>query len=110
MASEWQGPELVDHTALLTDFSETAALIEELDLIIRVDTAAAHLAGALGKPVWILLRFDACWRWLVDSHDSPWYPTARLYRQDKLGDWRGAIERVKRDLFPSTSGADVPGK
>jgi ADP-heptose:LPS heptosyltransferase len=94
----------------LTDFSKTAALIGELDFIITVDTAAAHIAGALGKPIWILLRFDACWRWLVDRCDSPWYPTARLYRQDKLGDWRGAIERVKRDLFPSTSGADVPGK
>ena len=67
-----------DWTDELTDFADTAALIEALDLVITVDTAVAHLAGALGKPVWILNRFDACWRWLADRDDSPWYPSARL--------------------------------
>jgi tetratricopeptide (TPR) repeat protein len=99
VASRWDGPELLDHTGLLHDFADTAALIEHLDLVISVDTSTAHLAGALGKPVWILNRFDSCWRWLLDRTDSPWYPTAKLYRQDKPGDWDGVIERVKQDLM-----------
>jgi hypothetical protein len=94
----WDGPHLNDHTHLLQDFSDTAALIENLDLVISVDTSTAHLAGALGKPVWILNRFDGCWRWLLDRTDSPWYPTVKLYRQDKSGDWDGVIQRVKEDL------------
>ena len=72
--------------------------MDNLDLIITVDTAAAHLAGALGKPVWILNRFDTDWRWLLERTDSPWYPTARLYRQDKAGDWETVITRVRKDL------------
>jgi tetratricopeptide (TPR) repeat protein len=75
-SARWDGPELIDHTSLLLDFSDTAALIEQLDLVISVDTSTAHLAGACGKPVWILNRFDTCWRWLLDREDSPWYPTA----------------------------------
>lgn len=108
--NDWSGPEILDHTLLLVDFSETAALIEQLDLVISVDTSTAHLAGALGKPVWILNRFDTCWRWLRDRDDTPWYPTARLYRQDTLGDWRGVIQRVKQDLFSSVLDAGVPEK
>jgi ADP-heptose:LPS heptosyltransferase len=69
-----------------------------LDLVISVDTSTAHLAGALGKPVWLLNRFDTCWRWLLDRTDSPWYPTLRLYRQARPGDWDGVIERVRADL------------
>ena len=83
---------------LLRDFADTAALIETLDLVISVDTAVAHLAGALGKPVWILNRYAACWRWLRGRSDSPWYPTARLFRQSSPGDWRGAIDEVGEAL------------
>jgi tetratricopeptide (TPR) repeat protein len=97
-ASCWEGPELLDHTRELHDFGETAALIEQLDLVISVDTATVHLAGALGKPVWMLDRFDACWRWLRDRSDSPWYPSVRLYRQRQRGDWEGVVQRVRRDL------------
>ena len=72
--------------------------MENLDLLITVDTSTAHLAGALGKPVWILNRFDTCWRWLLERTDSPWYPTAKLYRQEKSEDWTNVIQRVKTDL------------
>jgi tetratricopeptide (TPR) repeat protein len=82
----------------ITDFADTAAVIANLDLVISVDTAVVHLAGALGKPVWILSRLDACWRWLADRDDSPWYPTARLFRQTTPGEWRTVIETVAKDL------------
>jgi tetratricopeptide (TPR) repeat protein len=98
IAGNWDGPPLVDFTGQLRDFSDTAALIEHLDLVISVDTSTAHLAGALGKPVWILNRFDTCWRWLLDRTDSPWYPTLSLYRQQTVGDWDGVVERVRDDL------------
>jgi tetratricopeptide (TPR) repeat protein len=91
-------PNLINCVDLLNDFSDTAALMECLDLIISVDTSSAHLAGALGKPVWILNRFDSCWRWLRDRGDSPWYPTAKIYQQKTPGDWEGVIARVKVDL------------
>jgi len=87
-----------DHTASLNDFSDTAALIAELDLVISVDTVAAHLAGALGKPVWVLLPFHPDFRWLRDRTDSPWYPTARLFRQAHDGDWGDVIDQVSREL------------
>jgi tetratricopeptide (TPR) repeat protein len=98
ISAHWDGPHLVDHTSLLLDFSDTAALVEQLDLVISVDTSTAHLAGACGKPVWILNRFDTCWRWLLDREDSPWYPTATIYRQRSAGDWDGVIERVRANL------------
>jgi ADP-heptose:LPS heptosyltransferase len=82
----------------LDDFSDTAALIANLDLIISVDTSTAHLAAAMGKPIWLLNRFDTCWRWLVDRDDSPWYPTMTLYQQEEMGDWESVIEKVKGDL------------
>ncbi|HTY48692.1 MAG TPA: tetratricopeptide repeat-containing glycosyltransferase family protein [Steroidobacteraceae bacterium] len=97
-AQNWPGPPLIDLTPQLRDFADTAALIEQLDLVISVDTSTAHLAGALGKPVWILNRYDTCWRWLLDRSDSPWYPTARLYRQGSPGDWAGVVARVRADL------------
>jgi tetratricopeptide (TPR) repeat protein len=97
-ASGWDGPRIAEFAAELHDFSDTAALIEQLDLVISVDTSTAHLAGALSKPVWILNRFDTCWRWLLDRTDTPWYPTARIYRQERAGDWDSVIERVRRDL------------
>jgi tetratricopeptide (TPR) repeat protein len=80
------------------DFADTAALIDELDLVIAVDTAVAHLAGALGKPVWVLSRFDGCWRWLQGRDDTPWYPTMRLYRQEAPGDWAPVIARLTTHL------------
>lgn len=82
----------------LTDFSETAALVENLDLIITVDTSLAHLAGALGKPVWILLPFAPDFRWLLDREDNPWYPSARLFRQQAPGDWSDVLNRVRHEL------------
>jgi hypothetical protein len=82
----------------LTDFAETAAAIEFLDLVITVDTVVAHIAGALGKPVWTLLLYVPDWRWLLDWEDSPWYPTMRLFRQTLPGDWARVIERVVEDL------------
>ncbi len=106
--AEW-GPAMKDFTSELQDFADTAALMEQLDLIVSVDTSTAHLAGALGKPVWILLRSDACWRWLLDRTDSPWYPTARLYRQERPGDWDGVVQRVKRDLEALARRSVSPG-
>jgi tetratricopeptide (TPR) repeat protein len=78
----------------LEDFSDTAALISQLDLVISVDTSVAHLAGALGKPAWIMVTYIPDWRWLLDRDDSPWYPTARLFRQANVDDWEGVIARV----------------
>ena len=89
------GAAKIDWTEELTDFGETAALVQTLDLIIGVDTAVVHLAGAMGKPVWLLNRFDTCWRWLRDREDSPWYPTLRQFRQPKSGDWESVVERVR---------------
>jgi len=80
------------------DFSDTAAAIGHLDLVIAPDTSVAHLAGALGKPVWLMLPHVAEWRWLMNRNDSPWYPTMRLYRQTARGDWRGAIDQMSLDL------------
>lgn len=92
------GMTLHDWTAELKDFADTAALIETLDLVITVDTSVAHLAGALGKPVWIVNRFDACWRWLRNRADSPWYPSARLFHQPAVGDWGSVIREVAAAL------------
>ncbi|HEY1720149.1 MAG TPA: tetratricopeptide repeat protein [Magnetospirillaceae bacterium] len=88
----------IDMMDAVRDFADTAALIANLDLVITVDTSVAHLAGALGKAVWILVRFDHDWRWLLDRDDSPWYPTARLFRQTTLGDWDPVIARVAAAL------------
>jgi len=80
------------------DFADTAALIEELDLVIAVDTSVAHLAGAMGKPVWLLLPFAPDWRWMLDRSDSPWYPTMRIFRQPRAGDWESVFAEVKAEL------------
>ena len=82
----------------LKDFSDTAALISNLDLVISVDTSVVHLAGALAKPVWVLSPFIPDWRWLLDREDSPWYPTARLFRQDDSRSWDNVITSVHAAL------------
>ena len=82
----------------VTDFADTAAIIEHLDLVIAVDTSTAHLAGALNRPVWVLSRFDQCWRWLTGRDDTPWYPSMRLFRQTRDGDWDSVIARVAEEL------------
>jgi tetratricopeptide (TPR) repeat protein len=91
-------PGILDLTADLTDFIETAALISCLDLVITVDTSVAHLAGALGRPTWILLPYVPEWRWLLDREDSPWYPTVRLFRQRPTRDYAGVMDRVRAKL------------
>jgi Flp pilus assembly protein TadD len=82
----------------LTDFSDTAALCDCLDLVISIDSSVAHLSGALGRKTWILLSASPDWRWLLDRSDSPWYPSAKLYRQESSGDWRGPLARMRADL------------
>jgi ADP-heptose:LPS heptosyltransferase len=89
---------LINFIDEIRDFADTAAFIGNLDLIISVDTAVAHLAGAVGKPVWTLLPFVPDWRWLLNREDSPWYPTMRLFRQPAIGDWGSVIELVKIEL------------
>lgn len=93
-----QGMPIRDFSAEIRDFSDTAALIANMDLVITIDTAVAHLAGALGKPLWIMLPTSADWRWLINRDDTPWYPSARLFRQTKPGDWRDVIARVANQL------------
>jgi ADP-heptose:LPS heptosyltransferase len=87
-----------------SDFLDTAALIENLDLVIAVDTAVAHLAGALGKPVWMLNRLNTYWCWFQDREDSPWYPTMRIFRQTRGGEWDDVILKVAQALAQQVSG------
>ena len=89
---------LIDFTADLYDFTDTAAFIHHLDLVITVDTAVAHLAGAMGKPVWVFLAAIPDWRWMLNRPDSPWYPTMRLFRQQRRGDWTTPIDQAAREL------------
>ena len=89
---------IVDWTDALHDFADTAALVDNLDLVISVDTSTAHLAGAMNKPVWILNRLDTCWRWMLEREDTPWYPSARLFRQPTLGEWDSVIGNIKQAL------------
>jgi len=92
----------------MADWADTAGLILGLDLVIAVDTAVAHLAGALGRPVWLLSRFDGCWRWFQGRDDSPWYPTMRLFRQTSRGDWAGVIARVRQALAAHAADQATP--
>ena len=87
-----------DWTDQLYDFADTAALISELDLVISVDTSIVHVAGAMGRPIWLLNRFNSCWRWMIDRERSPWYGSLRQFQQDKPGDWDGVFDRVKAAL------------
>jgi hypothetical protein len=99
VASGWNGPVIQDYVDELKDFSDTAALVMNLDLVIAVDTSTAHLAATLGKPVWLLNRYDTCWRWLLDREDSPWYPSIKIYRQPSWGDWDSVMQKVRNDLI-----------
>jgi tetratricopeptide (TPR) repeat protein len=90
--------DIIDLTADLTDFAETAALVSCLDLVITVDTSVAHLAGALGRPTWILLPFMPDWRWLLDRDDSPWYPRTRLFRQTETQEYESVVDQVRSEL------------
>jgi tetratricopeptide (TPR) repeat protein len=88
-----------DYSGELHSFLDTAAFIDNLDLVISVDTSVAHLTGALGKPIWILNRFDSCWRWLINRTDSPWYSTAKIYNQSHPNDWITVINTIEKDLI-----------
>lgn len=101
-ALESEPSQIVNLAPAIQDFTDTAWAIAHLDLVITVDTSVAHLAGALGKPVWVLLGFASDWRWLLDRNDSPWYPTARLFRQKQPGDWADVflgVETALRELL-----------
>ena len=98
---EWPHLHLRPLLRPLVDFEDTAALIANLDLVITVDTAVAHLAGGLGRPVWILLPYAADWRWMTGRDDSPWYRSARLFRQRRAGDWGDVLDRVRQALVAS---------
>jgi tetratricopeptide (TPR) repeat protein len=102
------GMKIIDWTSELDDFADTASLISQLDLVVTVDTAVAHLAGAMGKLVWILLAFEPDWRWLLNRRDSPWYPSARLFRQPEQGNWDTPLKSLAEhltQLVPSVAGA-----
>jgi len=100
-ALDWP-PAIRHFEAQLADFRDTAALVAQMDLVISVDTSIAHLAGAMGKPVWILLPFSPDWRWLLGRDDSPWYPSARIFRQERHSDWDGVLRRVAEALAAFT--------
>jgi tetratricopeptide (TPR) repeat protein len=95
--SAWQG-NIVDWSHHLKDFGETAGLVRQLDLVIAVDTSCAHLAGSLGVPTWVLSRFDACWRWLNNYENSPWYPSIRIFRQPQPQNWDALVETLTDSL------------
>jgi len=89
----------------LADFNDTAAVLSLCDLLITADTAPAHLAGAMGRPVWVLVPFAPDWRWMLDGESTPWYPTARVFRQSALGDWNAVIARVATALQDQLKGS-----
>jgi tetratricopeptide (TPR) repeat protein len=91
-------PRVVQLGEAIADFSDTAAIMASLDLLIASDTSVVHLAGAMGKPAWVLLQYDADWRWLIGRSDSPWYPSARLFRQPAIDDWESVVARVMEEL------------
>lgn len=97
-AGEARNSGIIDFMDEVHDLADTAAIIANLDLVISVDTSVAHVAGAMGKPVWVLSRLDACWRWLRNRPDSPWYPTARVFGQTARGDWGSVITRIGDEL------------
>ena len=96
------GSHIIDWTAELADFADTATLVKCLDLVISVDTSVAHLAGALGCPTWILLPWTPDYRWLLHRDDSPWYPSVRLFRQNETRDYASVLDRVRAELVKLT--------
>ncbi len=98
---------VADFSEDIDDFADTAALIDNLDLVITIDTSIAHLAGALGKKVWVLLKDVPDWRWLLDRTDSPWYPTMRLFRQATPGQWQTPIRQIVEELGALQSGCQI---
>jgi tetratricopeptide (TPR) repeat protein len=94
----WAGDNFFNYAAELKDFTDTAALIANLDLVISVDTSTAHLAAAMGKPVWLLNRFDTCWRWQLHRRDSPWYPNLTVFRQTAAADWSTPLQQIRAEL------------
>jgi hypothetical protein len=103
-----QRNDILDLGPELENFADTAAIISQLDLVISVDTSVSHLAGVLGRPVWILLHHVPCWRYLLDRTDSPWYPTARLFRQSETREWQTVVRQVcseLRSFIPSLQSA-----
>src|SRR5262249_14672338 len=93
-------PHIVRVDKEINDFEDTAAIVMSLDLVISSDTSIVNLAGALGRPVWVLLPLIPDWRWLFDRNDTPWYPTARLFRQASMGDWTAVLDAVRMALRP----------
>ena len=89
---------IIDTAGLIKDFADTAGLINQLDGVLTVDTSVAHLAGALGRPVWTLLQYAPDWRWLRHRSESPWYPSMRLFRQSAPGEWKSVVAKVATDL------------
>jgi ADP-heptose:LPS heptosyltransferase len=105
-AAQWSILDLMDECG---DLLDTAALIEQLDLVVSIDTSVAHLAGALGKPVWLLTRGESAWQWMLERDDSPWYPTMRIFRQPQGGNWHDVMANVTA-IFKTTFGAAAAGE
>jgi hypothetical protein len=103
------GMALVDPMPAVTDFADTAAIIANLDVVISVDTSVVHLAGLLGKPVFLLDRYDGCWRWLSGRTDSPWYPDLTIFRQEQPGDWSVPMARAAASLHAMSLYRGAPG-
>ncbi len=103
----WPRGNFINYADEIVDFSDTAALIKNMDLVISVDTSTAHLAAALGTPTWVLNRFDSCWRWLQDRDDSPWYASIKLYRQEADMQWQPVLQRMARDLIKKIEKRDL---
>jgi hypothetical protein len=99
---------LTDWGSRLSDFSDSAAAVANLDLVLSVDTAVVHLAGAMGRPAWALISFVSDWRWMQDREDSPWYPSLRLFRQKKPGDWGEVLQRVADALRALAAKIETP--
>jgi len=97
-ANGWVGPNIINYASELNDFTQTAGLIDNLDLVITVDTSTAHLSAAMGKPTWVLNRFDTCWRWGTIGNTTPWYSNMRLYRQEIFGNWEAVFKNLYTDL------------
>jgi hypothetical protein len=105
-----QRNDILDLGPELENFADTAAVISHLDLVISIDTSVSHLAGALGRPLWILLHHVPCWRYLLDRTDSPWYPTARLFRQSETREWQTVVDQVCSELRSFISSSRSAGE